>query len=258
MKEQYQLFWTAVMFYTRIPVPPGIDHAADRLNKATCYLPLIGWIVGGAMAALLYGLHFILPLPIVLLLTLAAGIWITGAFHEDGFADMCDGFGGGWTKAKILDIMKDSRIGTYGMAGLTILLLLKFYCLQSLPLPIAIAALLIAHPLSRLLAVTVIYSLPYVRENEDSKAKPVSKGITAPALLVAAILGLLPLLAWIGWQQQYWLLITIPAIWLARTYLVRLMRKWIGGYTGDCLGATQQVAETVIYLCFCIIQWKST
>lgn len=258
MKEQWQLLLTAVMYYTRIPVGAHMQHQTDRLNKATRYVPFIGWIVGGAMALVLLGFSRIAPLPVGILLSLIAGIWITGGFHEDGFADMCDGFGGGWTKEKILDIMKDSRIGTFGMLGLLLIMLLKFYCLQSLTLQVAIMAILTAHPLSRLLPVTIICAYPYVRENDDSKAKPVSKGVTRAELALAALLGALPLLLYIALQRQYLLLLIFPLLWLVRAYMARLMLKWIGGYTGDCLGALQQVAETVIYLCFCIVEWKYT
>src|SRR3989442_594713 len=112
MKDQWQLLRTAIMFYTRIPVG-NMHHASDRLNNATRYLPFIGWITGGAMALVLCGAGHLAPWPVSILLSLITGIWITGAFHEDGFADMCDGFGGGWTKEKILLIMKDSRIGAF-------------------------------------------------------------------------------------------------------------------------------------------------
>jgi len=257
MREQWYLLRTAIMFYTRIPVG-NIPHGLDRLNRATRYLPLIGWLVGSCVAGVLYGLHFIAPWPVSIILGLVTGIWMTGAFHEDGFADMCDGFGGGWTKEKILLIMKDSRVGTYGMLGLLLLMLLKFYCLYTLTPPLAAIAVITAHALSRFTAVTIIYTQPYVRENEDSKAKPVSKGIKGWELLIAACFGLLPLLLAVVLLHQYLWLLALPAVWLARTYMTRLMRKWIGGYTGDCLGAIQQLSETVVYLCFCLVEWKYT
>jgi len=258
MKQQWQLLLTAIMFYTRIPVGRHMHHATGLLSRATRYLPFIGWITGAVMCGVLYGAHLIAPWNIGILLCLAAGIWTTGAFHEDGFADMCDGFGGGWTKEKILLIMKDSRIGTFGMLGLLLLMLLKFYALQSLPLLPALAAIAVAQPLSRFTAVTIIYTHPYVREQEDSKARPVSGGITGAELALAGMFGLLPLLAAVFLLREYRWLLLLPALWLARAYMSRLMRRWIGGYTGDCLGAVQQVAETVVYLCFCIVEWKYT
>lgn len=258
MKQQWQLLLTAIMFYTRIPVGKNMQHALDLLNKATRYLPFIGWITGSVMALMLYGASHIAPWTVSILFCLVAGIWITGAFHEDGFADMCDGFGGGWTKEKILLIMKDSRIGTFGMLGLLLLMLLKFYALQSLALKPALIAIVIAQPLSRFMAVTIIYTLPYVRENEDSKAKPVSKGISSAELALAGFFGLLPLALAIILFQHYILLLLLPALWLVRAYMSHKMRKWIGGYTGDCLGAVQQVSETVVYLFLCIEAWIYT
>lgn len=255
--EQWYLLRTAIMFYTRIPVG-NIPHGLDRLSRATRYLPLIGWLVGVTMALVLYTLNLIAPWPVTIILSLVTGIWMTGAFHEDGFADMCDGFGGGWTQEKILLIMKDSRIGTYGMLGLLLLMLMKFYCLFALSPSLAAIAIVVAHALSRFTAVTIIYTHPYVRENEDSKAKPVSKGIKGWELFVAGCFGLLPLLLATVLLHHYLWLLCLPAVWLARFYMARLMRKWIGGYTGDCLGAVQQLSETVVYLCFCLVEWKYT
>ncbi|MBS0028575.1 adenosylcobinamide-GDP ribazoletransferase [Chitinophaga sp. 22321] len=258
MKKQWQLLLTAIMFYTRIHVPVSIPYSPEMLNKATRYLPLIGWITGIFMIAVLYILSNIAPPMVSILLAIITGVWVTGAFHEDGFADMCDGFGGGWTKEKILEIMKDSRIGTYGMLGLLLIMTLKYLTLRELPLRLVVLAIMTAQPLSRFMAITVIYTHKYVRENNDSKAKPIANGITLSDLMMAAAFGVLPFLAAIIYLRNYTLLLTIPALLLARWYLVRLMQKWIGGYTGDCLGAVQQVSETVIYLCFCILTWKYT
>lgn len=258
MKKQWQLLLTAIMFYTRIHVPVSIPYTPEMLSKATRYLPLIGWITGSFMIALLYILGTIAPPMISILLSIIMGVWVTGAFHEDGFADMCDGFGGGWTKEKILHIMKDSRIGTYGMLGLLLIMTLKFLALRELSLPLVMITIIAAQPLSRFMAITVVYTHRYVRENDDSKAKPIAQGISLADLGIAAIWGWAPFIAAIIYLHNYTLLLTIPALLLARWYLVRLMQKWIGGYTGDCLGAVQQVSETVIYLCFCILTWKYT
>ena len=111
MKKQFRVLLTAIMFYTRIPVPATLEYSPERLNRATRYFPLIGWIVGGVGAGVFYGLSLILPLQVSVFLSMLATIFLTGAFHEDGFADFCDGFGGGYTREKILTIMKDSRIG---------------------------------------------------------------------------------------------------------------------------------------------------
>lgn len=126
MKEQFKVFLTAVMFYTRIPCPTWVDHSAEYINKSTRYFPLIGWIVGGFFGVSLFVLNIFFDLQIALVLAIVFSVLLTGAFHEDGFADVCDGFGGGWTKDKILTIMKDSSIGVYGAIGLIGILATKY------------------------------------------------------------------------------------------------------------------------------------
>jgi adenosylcobinamide-GDP ribazoletransferase len=262
MRRQLELFFTALMFYTRVPCPSWIGHSEELLNKSTIYFPLIGWLVGGVAAGSYWLLGLLFPPDVALLLSMVAGIWMTGAFHEDGFADVCDGFGGGWTQQRILDIMKDSRLGTYGAAGLGLLLALKFFALKSLAgyrvesvAESMMALLVVAHALSRATALTFIYTHEYARANEDSKAKPVAKKISRRELTVGLAFGVLPLLAYCIWLGSAWPLLVLLPLWLVKVYLARFFQRWIGGYTGDCLGATQQVAEVVIYLFFCSRVW---
>ena len=257
------LFFTALMFYTRLPVPKHIDHSADALNRATVYFPLIGWIVG-SIGVGTYWLGTVLfpPTYLPILLSMVATVWATGAFHEDGFADVCDGFGGGWSKEQILTIMKDSRLGTYGTIGLGLLLAVKFFALQSMLTVEAfgwVVALkyVSAHSLSRLTATTVIRALPYAREDLDAKAKPIAQGITPGQLTIAAVLGLLPLLILVAYTGLWIYLTFLIPLALVRWRLIGFFRKWLGGYTGDCLGATQQLAEVIIYLSFVSLLWVS-
>ncbi|HAS42487.1 MAG TPA: adenosylcobinamide-GDP ribazoletransferase [Microscillaceae bacterium] len=251
MRQQIHIFLTAVMFYTRIPVPHWVDHKPEYLNKATIYFPVIGWMVGGYTALIYFLCQLFFPVELAILLSFAAGIWMTGAFHEDGFADVCDGFGGGWTQEKILTIMKDSRVGAFGAIGMIILFLVKFFALKALAQDLKIVPILIiAHTLSRYTALTFIFTHEYVRENEDSKAKPIAKKLSMWELLVATILGQLPLL--LLYPQWSAFLVLVPLL-LLKQYLAWYFKKWIGGYTGDCLGATQQLTEVVIYLFF--IAW---
>lgn len=258
MRRQVELFFTALMFYTRVPCPKWVGHSEELLNKATIYFPVMGWLVGGVAAGTYWALSYLFPVDVVLLLSMVASILLTGAFHEDGFADVCDGFGGGWTPARILEIMKDSRLGTYGAAGLGLILALKFGALRSLP-PTAVApVLVVAHALSRATALTFIYTHDYARANEDSKAKPVAKKISRAELLVGLGFGVLPLLLYAAWLGRPALLLVLLPLALVKWYLARYFQKWIGGYTGDCLGATQQVAEVVVYLFFCSPLWIST
>ena len=251
------------MFYTRLPVPKHIDHSADALNRATVYFPLIGWIVGGiGVGTYWLGTVLFPPAYLPVLFSMVATVWATGAFHEDGFADVCDGFGGGWNKAQILTIMKDSRLGTYGTVGLGLLLAVKFFALQAMlgveAFGWAVALKYIsAHSLSRLTAATVIRSLPYAREDLESKAKPIAQGITSGQLSIAALLGLLPLLALVAYTGLWIYLTFLLPLALVRWRLIRFFNKWLGGYTGDCLGATQQLTEVLVYLSFVSLLWVS-
>lgn len=250
------------MFYTRLPVPKGIDHSEDILTRATMLLPLIGWIVGGIGVGVYWLASILFPPELAVLLSMVATVWVTGAFHEDGFADVCDGFGGGWSKAQILTIMKDSRLGTYGVIGLGLLLAVKFFALLKLlpgePFGLKLALKYIsAHSLSRWLATTVIAALPYAREDETSKAKPIAKGMTTPALAVSTGLGLLPTVVLCGLSGLWIYALFLIPLGLVCWRLVYFFRKWLGGYTGDCLGATQQLTEVVTYLSYVSLLWVS-
>lgn len=256
MRRELQIFFTALMFYTRIPCPSWVNHDAGYLNLATRYFPFIGWIVA-LVSWLTYLLSStVLSTDISVVLSMTAGILTTGAFHEDGFADVCDGFGGGWTKEKILVIMKDSRVGTYGAVGLILILMTKFMTLQhfaALSIYTMGAILLMAHSLSRLAAVCIIFTLGYAREDADSKAKPVAQQLQVKNLITAGVFGLFPL-AWLCTISIYFLVVVTPVL-IIILYLRGYFKKWLGGYTGDCLGATQQVTEVAIYLTVMAI-WK--
>lgn len=258
LRAHLRLLLLAVQFYTRLPVPAWVGYSDELLNKATVYFPLVGWLVGGVSAGVFAGASFLFRnAEVALLLSMVASILLTGAFHEDGFADVCDGFGGGWTPDKILAIMKDSRLGTYGATGLGLMLTGKFLALRGLPLAAVVPALLLAHPLSRATALTCIFSHRYARANEDSKAKPVAKKMSATELATGLLLGTLPLLGYAAWQRSSALLLVLLPLAAVKTSLARYFQRWIGGYTGDCLGAIQQAAEVSIYLflltCFA---WK--
>lgn len=251
------------MFYTRIPCPKNIDHNPDYLNKASRYFPLIGWIVGGICFGVYYLASIVFSVEIALILSMIAGVLTTGAFHEDGFADVCDGFGGGWTKEKILLIMKDSAIGAYGAIGIFLLFLLKFKALSDLVQStvitnhyslITIFLLFVsAHSISRLAAISIVFTHQYSREDASSKSKPIAQNFTWKEVVGAFVFGLLPLviLSFFQWQ----LLSVLLPVFVARFFLARYFQKWIDGYTGDCLGATQQVCEIIFYLSIIAI-WK--
>lgn len=250
MKRQLNWLLTAVMFYTRIPVPRSLEFSNENLNRATRYFPLIGWIVGGLGAAVFYGLSFVLPAELAVFLSMIFTILLTGAFHEDGFADFCDGFGGGYTREKIFSIMKDSRIGTYGTVGLIGMMGTKFLALQALPLVVLPLSMIAAHAFSRLMPVLVIFTSRYSREDERSKTKPIGKRGKNSDLIIAMVFGLLPA-ALLPWQLPAAIIpLSLLITWLFKKYI----EKKIGGYTGDCLGALQQITEVLFYLCLFLLQ----
>ena len=262
LSNELKIFFTAVMFYTCIPCPKWVEHSPGYLNKATRYFPLIGWITGIVSFISLYLSLLVFPNEVAVVISMISGILLTGAFHEDGFADVCDGFGSGWKKQRILEIMKDSRIGAYGVIGLTLLLLIKFFTLKyiiniAVPnLNNSITLLLIfvsAHSVSRLAAISIVFTNQYVRENTDSKAKPIAQNYTWKEVIGSFFFGLIPFIYLSSYQYQI-IYALIPLLY-ARFMLSGYFKKWIGGYTGDCLGATQQVCEVVYYLSVIAI-WK--
>ncbi|WP_163407595.1 adenosylcobinamide-GDP ribazoletransferase [Flavobacterium ajazii] len=259
MKKELHIFFTCLMFYTRIPCPKNISHDPEYLNKATRYFPLIGWIVGSISFFAFYISYLFLSTETAVILGIIASILTTGAFHEDGFADVCDGFGGGWTKEKILMIMKDSAIGAYGAIGLVLLFLLKFKLLSESILLFSnhnylISLLFIsAHSVSRLAAISIIFTHDYSRDDASSKSKPIAKNYGWKEVFGSFFFGLLPLLA-LSYFQYEILLVLIP-VFITRYFLARYFQKWIDGYTGDCLGATQQVCEVIYYLSLLFL-WK--
>ena len=248
LRHQLRLFFTALQFFTRLPAPRWVGFDAAWLQHATRYFPAVGILVGLACAAVYWLTSLVLPQVVAVLLSTAAGIYLTGAFHEDGFADVCDGFGGGMQASRILDIMRDSRVGAYGVIGVVMLLSLKIAALASLPARQVMPALLLAHPLSRCLATGLIWRMAYVRE--EGKAKPLAQQMSTSEFAVAVLTALLPVvlcaaLGWLAWQAL------LPALLLglaATVFLARKFRRRIGGYTGDCLGAVQQLSEIAIYL----------
>ncbi|MHC0442249.1 adenosylcobinamide-GDP ribazoletransferase [Flavobacterium sp. 3-210] len=263
MKKELHIFFTCLMFYTRIPCPKNITHHPDYLNKATRYFPFIGWIVGSISFLAFYLFSLFLSIETAVIFAIIASILTTGAFHEDGFADVCDGFGGGWTKEKILMIMKDSAIGAYGAIGLVLLFLAKFKLLSESLLIfkndnnyfLLFLLFISAHSLSRLAAISIIFTHEYSRDDATSKSKPIAKNHTWKEILGSFFLGLLPLLALSYFSFEIKTILILIPIFLTRYFLARYFQKWIDGYTGDCLGATQQVCEVIFYLSLLFI-WK--
>jgi adenosylcobinamide-GDP ribazoletransferase len=246
LKQQVACFLLAVCFFTRIPIPANTPFSKQLLSQSSRYFSLIGWIVGSVGAAAFWLSMQILPVSVSIVLSMLTTILLTGAFHEDGLADSADGIGGGITIEKKLQIMKDSRIGTYGAIALWGALLLKFVALQELAVINAaqiMLALVVLHPLSRAVAGSLIYDMTYVRD-DDAKAKPVAEQQRTSDLLVLILFGCLPLLLL---PFTFALILFITQL-LLRFAAKHYLNSRLGGCTGDALGAVQQISEVIGYL----------
>ncbi len=242
IRQEARLLLTAVQFLTRLPVPGWVGHGKGQLDRAMRYLPLVGIGVGLVGAAVLALAGAGLPRPAAAVLSVAATMLLTGALHEDGLADTLDGLFGGATREDALRIMRDSRLGTFGAAGLAVALGLKAAALSALPA--AAPALVAAHAGSRFFVVCVVCvlaRLPYARAM--GKAAPVAGGVGGTELAVAGCCGVLPMLL-LGSRAVPALLLAAGLAW----GMARWFRRRLGGYTGDGLGAVQQVTELAILL----------
>jgi len=240
---ELRLLLTAVQYFTRIRVPAWVGHAQEQLAGAIRYFPVVGLIVGASGAATLWLAAQVLPAPLPAILATVVTVLMTGAIHEDGLADTCDGLGGGATRERALEIMKDPRIGAFGAIALVLALLLKTSALSLMTLWTAMTALFAAHAFSRFCAVLFSFAGRYVGSAERSRAAPVVTRVRIGDVLVAALFGL-PALLLCGRDAIVAVVVALALLGL----LFRWCVKRIGGYTGDTLGAAQQVAEIGFYL----------
>ena len=243
MPRQLKLFLCAVQFLTRLPVPSFADFEPAWITRSARYFPLVGVLVGAACAGVLLAAGQLWSGPLSALLAIAAGVLITGGFHEDGLADTADGLGGGQTIERRLEIMKDSRIGTYGVLALGLVLAIKVAALAVLPLAMAALALVAAHGAGRVAAVAVMVLQRHVSDPVNAKYKPAPDGVRPLELLVAALLGLWPL-ALLGLPGLVGA--TVGAV--LAILLAAVARRLIGGYTGDVLGGVEQACELGVLL----------
>ncbi len=223
-------------------------YSAELLNKSGRYFSLVGLILAGLLCVFYATFSLVFSETISIILLIITSLLMTGAFHEDGLADMADGIGGGMTVEKRLSIMKDSRIGTYGSVTLLMALFLKGFALIEIAkfesLNLFIATLLLGYSLSRALAGSLIYDLPYVADIDTSKSKPLANKQSSFELTLLCAIGAAPLL--------YFSFLNAVAIIAVLLVFRAAFKRWLisrlGGYTGDCLGAGQQISELLIYL----------
>ena len=244
----YDRIWASLIFFTRLPFWRLHQPPKESYQRVVEHWPLVGWLTGGVMAATLYFSSMAVPYPVAVILAIAARLLLTGALHEDGLADFFDGFGGGGNdRQRILDIMKDSHIGTYGVLGLILYLALLGGCLLSFEPRSAALLILAADPFAKMVASQLILMMPYARKEEEAKAKTVYRKFGAVTGISLAIQGLLPMVAFIWLTGIAWeTVIFLPCLVMYFLYL--LMWRKIHGYTGDCCGAAFLLVELAVYL----------
>jgi adenosylcobinamide-GDP ribazoletransferase len=249
------LFFVATQFLTRLPTPALEEFEPNSLVQSARYFPLVGVLIGAIGVGVWWAVSHWLPASVSVGLMLAATMLVTGAFHEDGFADTCDGLGGGTTKDRVLAIMKDSRIGAYGAIGLFLMLGLKWTTLAALPREVFPLLVIAAHMFSRWCCMGLIWRLPYVRKDGDATARPFAEGLSTREWVLSGIIGIVavaPIAAACAQQPRAFDAgaIAAGAVAAGITALIAAgyLRHRIGGYTGDCLGAVQQLAELAFLL----------
>jgi adenosylcobinamide-GDP ribazoletransferase len=268
LKQHVRYHLLAVQFFTRIPITgklaAWVGFSPDMLRHSSGHFPAVGLWVSLLCSGALWLAWIATANPMLtVILSTAASIWITGAFHEDGLADLADGLGGAVSRDRALEIMKDSRLGTYGTVALLLMLLTKIVALTALldyrGLQVC-AWLVLAHVTSRFLLLWMIRRMHHVGDAAGAKSKPLADDMPGSALLIGhlwclAIWMLVYEIAFVFPQRdpRIWPVLTswlggVFASLLAFTYMWRLLRRRLDGFTGDALGATQQVTEVAFYL----------
>lgn len=244
----YDRIWAAFIFFTRLPFWRLHEPPKECYKTVVEHWPLTGWLTGGAMAATLYFGSMVFPYAVAIILAILVRLLITGALHEDGLADFMDGFGGGGSdRQRILDIMKDSHIGTYGVLGLIIYALLLITALFSLPPTMAALTILVADPFSKMVTSQLIIMMPYARTENEAKNKTVYRKISLWAGISLAIQGLLPLAGYLYLTHLPWeIIVFLPCLVMYFLYL--LIWRRLRSYTGDCCGAVCLLVELAFYL----------
>ena len=246
----YDRLWAALIFFTRLPFWRIYQPPKEAYQHVVEFWPLAGWLTAGVMAGVLYGASQIVTYEIAILLAIVSRLLLTGALHEDGLADFFDGFGGGGSnRQRILDIMKDSHIGTYGVLALIVYLALLFFVLHSLSPIDATLTILAVDPYAKMVSAQMIQMMPYARTEETAKNRTVYRRFSVAAGIGLALQGLTPIGLYLWWMQgriDWSLLIFLPCLTMYFLYLFVWRR--LRGYTGDCCGALFLLTELTAYL----------
>jgi len=234
----------AFVFFTRLPLwrLKAFNLPLEYFKPVINYWSIVGWLTAGVMAFTLWASAHFFPFSIAVLLAILSRVLLTGALHEDGLADFFDGFGGGTTRSRTLEIMKDSHIGTYGVISLVFYFALLFYALQTNYF--ACLVILAGDPFCKWLASQLPLFLPYARNEEESKSKVVYTKPSIYAFSLSLLFGVLPL--FFLPEMKYLIALVFPVI--VFFIFVYFLKKRIGGYTGDCCGALFLLCELAFYL----------
>ena len=225
----------ALQFLTRVPIRLRREPS---LEKSVAWFPVAGAIIGAAVGGVAAGLWFVVPPMVAAACAVTVGLLITGAFHEDGLGDIADAFGGGWTVERRLEILKDSRHGTYGVAAICASIVMRVIALGQLTGPWAMfTAVVAAHTMGRVAAVTMAGSMRLA--THSGLGADYGRGTTPVRAAAGSIVGIAIAAAAVGW----WVLPLVGAVAVAVLGTGLLARRKIGGISGDVLGATEQVAE---------------
>lgn len=242
-------FVVAIVFYTRLPLFRTVSIPDNYFKNIVYCWPIAGWLTASVMAAVLYFSTMLFPVSVAVVLAMISRVLLTGALHEDGLADFCDGFGAGTSKERILAIMKDSHIGCYGVLGLILYALLLYTLLSSLPIALACFAILAADPFCKGLSSMITLRLNYARTADASKLKVVYNQINTKFFIIVMVFGLIPFLAVFSLISPiFYLSAVLPIILFF--LLTGFMKSKIQGYTGDCAGALYLLLELSFYLSF--------
>lgn len=239
----------AFIFFTRLPFWRIKEVPAEHFRHVVPYWPLVGWLTGGCTALTLWLCGQVLPLSLAWIIAIVVRLLITGCLHEDGFADFLDGFGGGTNRERILAIMKDSHIGTYGVIGL-ILYFLLLLRVSIIPLNTLCIIVLCGDCWAKFVASQLPNLLPYARKEEESKAKTVYSKMNIAQFVIGLVAGTLPIVLL---QREFLPILLCPIFTFAVLYFI--MKKRIQGYTGDCCGAMFLMCELSFYI-GCLIVWR--
>lgn len=242
MRRMVSLFLSAVAFMTRLPVPQKLQCGPEALASAAVFFPIVGLLVSGGAIILNHVFSQFVAHDVVIVIVLIYLVGITGGFHEDALADAADGFGGGWAKDQILDIMRDSRVGSFGAVAIALTLLARFVFLNNIPPHRFDNYLAASQVTSRWTALPLAYFLPSARDQGGQGARVAGK-ITAFTLVTGTILTVAIVGAVLG-LKAFWVMLAATVVaGMSGAYY----RRRIGGVTGDCLGATNQIAEVAVY-----------